>query len=253
MEELGELKKKYLNQLACLFNDSNESLANKDLKEYFESMSNSLESDEHFKNEQMKLSKLKSNEKQLELAAKTFKTNWNLDYCEYCKIAYWPSNCRVYMLPKLRLTAKNSHILAKHKLFDYKPKYKSYKDKLLNKIMNKGVKLVYECKRCKSKNLIFDETKRQTKFRYNKKLSQKNVSIEAIHSVTLNKNSATKKPVLLNRTFEETTVIVSKSKAFAGRKKFQSLQIKLKQNEIEQENLKKRQSCSLSDFLQKLT
>ena len=65
MEELGELKKKYLNQLACLFNDSNESLANKDLKEYFESMSNSLESDEHFKNEQMKLSKLKSNEKQL--------------------------------------------------------------------------------------------------------------------------------------------------------------------------------------------
>ena len=49
----------------------------------------------------------------------------------------------------------------KYKIFNFKPKHKSYKDKLIHKILNKGIKLIYKCKRCLNNNLILNETKRE--------------------------------------------------------------------------------------------
>lgn len=241
-EQLDELKKNHLKNIKNLLNEPL-------TREYFQYLSNSVDSTERFKLEQRKLSKLKTNEKQLEHQNKQFTTNWNLDYCEYCKLDYWPSNCQVYMLPKCRMTQKNAKIYMKYKLFNYKPKYKSYKDKLIKKILNKGIDLVYKCKRCSSSNMILHETKRNCSFKLiklnkknlDKSLLEKAKTSKTIHSTSF--NSKVNAPVLIE----------TKKSIFNGKKKFQSLQARLKQNEMEQQSAKNRQQLSLNDFLMQLT
>lgn len=107
--ELEELKKNHLNRLKSLFaikdfyndkqtEESVSPLKNKDLKEYFESISNSLDYEQNHKSELIRISKLKTHEKRNQTLNKVFTTNYNLEYCEYCKLSYWPNNCRVYMV-----------------------------------------------------------------------------------------------------------------------------------------------------------
>ncbi len=135
--DLSELKKNHLSNLRAFVNLQ----AAQDrsvLKDYYESLFNTLDYNEACKAEQLKFYKLKTNDKQKEQANKVTQTNYNLEYCEYCRISYWPSNCRVYMAAKARITHGNAQILRRYKLFDYKPKYKSFKDGLINKILNQG-------------------------------------------------------------------------------------------------------------------
>jgi len=106
--ELEELKKSHLNRLKSLFNsdisydnktdDDVLSIENKNLKEYFESISNMLDYQQNKKSEVNRISKLKTNDKQNQALNKVFNTNYNLEYCEFCKLAYWPNNCRVHMV-----------------------------------------------------------------------------------------------------------------------------------------------------------
>jgi hypothetical protein len=244
-EKLDELKKKFLKELKLISEEE-------PLSEYFQYLSNSIDSNERFKLDQKKLNRLKTNEKQLEYQNKQFKTNWNLDYCEYCKLDFWPSNCQVYMVPKCRITSQNAKLYNKFKLFNYKPKYKSYKDKLLKKLLSKGIDLVYKCKRCMSKNIILHETKRDCSFKpikLNQNLFDKNLKLKAktsktIHTVSFNKT--------MNSVSDEISVNARRT-SFGGKKKFQSLQLKLKQNEIEQERLKSQKQRSLTDFLMQMT
>lgn len=160
---LKELRKGYLSQLKHFFESENQK-SPAPLREYFQYLHNSIDSSEAHKQEDRKLNKIKLNEnliREQRNQTKRFDINWNLEYCEACKLDYWPSNCTVYIKPKCRITNKGSKLYTKYKLLSYKPKYKSYKDRLLKNILNKGITLVYECKRCKSKNLIVNEVNRQ--------------------------------------------------------------------------------------------
>ena len=250
-EKLDELRKIFLKDLKLMFS-SQENAKKEPLSEYFQYLSNSIDSNERFKLNRKKLNRLKTNEKQLEYQNKKFKINWNLDYCEYCKLDFWPSNCQVYMLPKCRITNRNAKLHMKYKLFNYKPKYKSYKDKLLKKVLNKGIGLVYKCKRCMTKNIILHETKRDCSFKpikLNQNSLDKNLKLKAktsktIHTVSFNKT--------MNSASDE-IVVNTKRNNFVGKNKFQSLQLKLKQNEMEQERLKSQKQRSLTDFLMQLT
>lgn len=238
---LDELKKRHLTNLKQILNKT-------PLNEYYQFIVNSIDSSERTKLEQKKLNRFKTSDKQLEYQRKQFKTNWNLDYCDYCKLDYWPSNCQVFMLPKCRLTFKNAKILTKYRLFNYKPKYKSYKDRLITKILNKGIRLVYKCKRCRSKNVILNETKRDCSFKpvkMNNKNLDKNLKVKAKTSKTIHTTSFISINLVGNHD-------KTKMNGLAGKKKFQSLQIKLKQNELEQ-NLNKSKQKSLADFLTQLT
>ena len=85
-ELLNDLKKQYLNSLKSIFNQTDSK--QEPLKEYFQYLSNSIDAEERNKEEKRKLNRLKTNEKQLEYHNKHFKTNWNLDYCQYCKLDY---------------------------------------------------------------------------------------------------------------------------------------------------------------------
>lgn len=108
--ELDELKKNHLIRLKSLFasdsstdkqsEDNVTSIKNKSLKEYFESISNTLDYEQNHKSELVRISKLKTHEKKNQTLNKVITTNYNLEYCEYCKLAYWPNNCRVYMVRK---------------------------------------------------------------------------------------------------------------------------------------------------------
>lgn len=249
---LDDLKKNHLDNLKLLFSSSANSslnIENTNLKEYYEYISNKLDYDQSFKAEQIRLSKIKTNDRHQAQTNKIFNTNYNLEYCEHCKLAYWPNNCQVFMIPKIRISKKNAKVLMKYKLFGNKPIHKSYKDNLLNKIINQGNQLIYQCKRCQSKNIIYKEKKRQTAFKLlklNKESVEKNLTNgTSTHSVSFNK-------ILNNNVFSNTDQV--KKNSFRGRKKFSSLQLKLKQNELDQERIKNQQKSSgLFDFLQQLS
>lgn len=249
---LEELKKNHLDNLKLLFttpaSSSSHRIENNSLKEYYEYISNKLDYDKNFKTEQIKQFKIKTNDRHQAQTNKLFNTNYNLEYCEHCKLAYWPNNCQIFMVPKLRISNRNAKILMKYKLFNKKPTHNSYKDKLLNKIINQGNQLIYQCKRCSSKNIIYKEKKRQTAFKLIKldKISVEKSLVDGVnaHSVSFNK-------ILANN--DASIVVDVKKKTFSGRKKFSSLQLKLKQNELDQERVKSQQkSTGLFDFLQQL-
>ncbi len=138
--DFNQLKKNHLSSLRDFMNQHTDQKKNI-LKDYYSSLYNTLDYNEACRTEQLKFNKLKTSEKQNEHVNKVIRTNYNLEYCEYCRISYWPSNCCVYMMAKTRMTHKNSQVFRRYKLFDYKPKYKSFKDRLLSKILNRGKKL----------------------------------------------------------------------------------------------------------------
>lgn len=143
----------------------------------------------------------------------------------------------------------------KYKLFDYKPKYKSYKDRILNKIMEKGNRLIYQCKRCRSKNIIYNETKRLTQFKLvksSKSSTDKNlINCKQMHTVSFNNKKLSNNISSQNI---EMKVNNQPKTNLTGKKKFSSLQLKLKQSELDQEKLKNEKvTSSIFDFLQNLS
>ena len=270
MNALKALRNSHLKNLRSVFDayhDHNEPqsvcaenihIENNQLKEYFQHMHNSIDLSECQRIENQKAKKVKLNEnvlKEHQLQQKRFDIDWNLEYCNACKISYWPLNCTVYIQPKCRLNYKNAKLLTKYKLFNYKPKYKSYKDTLLKNLLKKGIKLIYECRRCKTKNVILNELKRvDTKeIRLTKEESKKNLD-KLIKSSEFSFNSSSAK---LSNGQSGGAIIINKK--MNARKKFQSLQTKLKQNEQQQELIRKEQEKNknrfgtLADFLQQIT
>ncbi|CAF0786309.1 unnamed protein product [Brachionus calyciflorus] len=246
-EVLSELTKSHLSNLKNLTFYSQ----NKRVKEYFDFLKNSNDSRECLKEDEIKRKKLKLNEKVVEQqqANKAYEINWNLEYCEKCMLSYWPNNCTVYVLPKYHMRSRHAKLNRKLKLFDYKPKLDSFKDKVIKNAIYKGIELIYECKRCNYKNIIVNEIKRQNLkcLKSTKTLNEKKFKQDLSKS-SLKFNS---KIHAQNVQSEKPTII----KSNAIKKKFQSLQLKLKQNEIDQEKLKSKTTSSfgsLADFLEKL-
>jgi hypothetical protein len=239
-DAIKKLTQSYFANLSGLFTE-------KPLKEYFEFKSNSFLAEENLKLEQKKQSSIKVNDKILEaqrLQNKNYDISWNLDYCEYCKCEYWPENCTVYTIPRARITKKASSLNTKYKLFSYKPKYKSYKDLLIKNAINRGIKLVYECKRCKSRNVILSELKRN---------EIRPVRVSAVIANKFQNLQIKTASSLLPAVNKPQEVALAKS---VPKKKFASLQQKLKQSQAEQERLacaKEKSFGSLASFLQNLT
>jgi hypothetical protein len=274
LDALKELRNTHLKKLRNLFDTSHQpsednliQIENIQLKEYFQHLHNSLDSSDTLKCEQEKAKKFKLNEnilKESQAQRKRFDIDWNLEYCNACKIGYWPSNCTVYIEPKCRYTNTNAKLVTRHKLFNFKPKYKSYKDVLLKKLINKGVRLIYECKSCKAKNCILDEVKRpETKcVKTNKAQSRKYQEKLRLESEFTFNSKMSKSPLPTLSNQNNVTgggEIVVRHKKINPRKKFQSLQTMLKQNEMEQDLIRKEQEKnknkfgSLADFLQKIS
>ncbi len=273
LDALKELRNAHLKKLRNLFDPSQQpsedthlvQIENTQLRDYFQYLHNSLDSSDALRCEQEKARKIKLNEnihKESQAQRKRFDIDWNLEYCNACKIGYWPANCTVYIEPKCRYTSTNARLVTRHKLFNFKPKYKSYKDALLKKLLNKGVRLVYECKSCKAKNCILDEVKRpETKcVKPNKAQSRKYAEKVRLESeFTFNSKNSKSSSSNCNVDREGGGDIVVRHRKMNPRKKFQSLQTMLKQNEMEQDLFRKEQEKnrnkfgSLADFLQKLS
>jgi hypothetical protein len=248
-DEIKKLTQSYFSKLKEAFGEQ------RSLKEYFESKSNSMLAEENHKLEQKKQSGIRVNEKILEaqkLQNKNYDINWNLDYCEFCKCEYWPENCTVYTMPRARITKRTAHLNTKHKLFSYKPKYKSYKDLLIKNAINRGIRLVYECKRCKSKNVVLSELKR---------IDTRTVKASALMSDKFRKLQIKPASSLLP-TMNNTIRLANNQEVrrnvapVVAKKKFASLQQKLKQSQIEQERAmseKEKSFGNLASFLQNLT
>ena len=218
------------------------------LNEYAQSLANTFDYNERFKSEQRKLHK--QNETTLQRIKSAAKCYFSAqqDYCEYCKLNYWPSNCTVFIVPKIHLSYQSVKLLTKYKLLNYKPRYKSYKDILIQRILDRGLKLVYQCKRCKSKNLIFRELNRGDALKPIK-VKQPKRRDQVVRDSLLKRYQLKK---------QQEAQAQNRQKASDPKlkiKKFQSLQSMLKKSELEEENLKRereRSQTSLSDFLQKL-
>ena len=269
LEQVRDLTQNYLVNLKLFFrSESSSSLPSKpesisaqsmqqeslaDLREYFENACNMMHYNEECRQEQKKQASVHVNEKVAEIAKKankSFEVDWNLEFCEHCKLSYWPNNCSVYTLPKARITHATAKLYAKHKLADYKPRYKSYKEKLLKKSVCRGVRLIYECKRCKSRNVIIQEIKRAELKTIKLKRPIERVNLAS--KFVLNSLSAVNK----QQPKQTTCALVSKTNSTAVKKKFLSLQLKLKQSEMEQErvrNEKEKTFGSLASFLEDLS
>ena len=262
-----QLNKNYLKNLKSFMN-SNLKEKNSNLKEYYQYLCNSIDHIDEIKQEEKKLTRKRTSEKLNELENRAVKIKWNLDYCEVCKVDYWPSNCCVYIEPKHRMTYKNAKLHTKYKLFDCKPRYNSYKDKLLSNIIKKGIRMIYKCKRCGSKNLILNQAKRKNdlklikfnKHSFLKNLKEKVIKGKVPHSVSFNNTvDKTKQLISNSKTLDNLVVynqnsMASKAKLLSGKKKFQSLQVKLRQSEEEStKNQSQKSTASLNDFLMQLT
>jgi hypothetical protein len=264
MADLEELRLSFLSTIKEFLNEesslktSTQNVAQNNVKmaEYIQNKTNQTDALYTFRQEQKRLSNFKVNEKilkQQKLHNKNFEINWNMNYCEYCKVDYWPFNCRVYTLPKAKCSYKTAKLNTKHKLFDYRPKYKSYRDKLIKNVLNRGIKLVYECKSCKKRNVIIDELKRKQMkpvSKLTKKLREK--SLVNTKFLFNSKSAPNLQNNLTQNNYKKASLVISNNNA---KKKFASLQMRLKLSETEEEKLKmqKEQSFgSLASFLQNL-
>lgn len=275
--DISELTKSHLANLRRLVDGLDK--ADK-VKEHFEvvhnSLSSSLESRDYSASSSKK--KIRLNENVLaekEKKSKRFDINWNLEHCERCMMSYWPSNCRVYIAPKFGISRKSSRLFTRYKLLSKQPSFKSFKEKLLRSVTRRSMRLIYECRRCKSRNLIVRELNHPepkivqlNRQRYQKKkdaitntkTSSKNIpDVKTSTSTgrTLTKPAAAPKPVNnINKNksmFVPPTQQADSSKA--RDRKFKTLQAKLKHSESQQEmakNEKKSSFGSLADFLEKL-
>lgn len=258
--ELKRLKEDHLKNLKELCFQRNENTAGDEkLNDYYQYLYNSIDSKENLK-ELRKKEETKNETTQKQLENKSFLIDWNLEYCNKCLISYWPRNCHVYILPKFKVNYRNQKIYSKHKLSNLKPKYKSYKDKLLKNIQSNGIRLVFKCLKCNSKNYILKNINRAYKLKIIKskiknlgtklkKPDPKPIINNQIYNINKTKNQLSNESV--NKTAIDKIIPASGMK-----RRFQSLQMKLKMSEAEQEKSKKEKQSSfgnLSDFLQKLS
>jgi hypothetical protein len=218
-EKIKILTKSHINNIEHTLNskfDQKSSL--KSLKNYFQNYFNSMETKGSI------LADMKTIDQQkTQPVMKKFDINWNFEYCKTCKLSYWPSNCQVKIAPKCHLTRKNLNIYKKYKFFNYKPRYNSYKQKLIKNIVKKGIKIFYKCKSCNQRNYLLNEITR-AELNLKNNLKYKSFNIDQNNS---------KKPINNSKNLK---------------KKFNSLQMKLKQDEFEMSN--KNNSLNLSQFLE---
>jgi hypothetical protein len=244
MADLDELTRKHFEALKFL---NIELAKNKQLGDYFDYLVNSHDSRIQCKADNEKSKKLRINENLIiakEKEKKNFEINWNLEYCRYCNLSYWPFNCKTRIASKFLVTKRVSRLFTRFKLENYKPRYKSFKSKQVNNCLKRSIKLIYRCKRCKSKNLILKEINRPEPRLIKLKRSEKALKIS--NKLLFQKRIAQND--LASQEKDKTNVTIA-------RKNYKSLQMKLKQSEMEQERLKNEQknaSANLFDFLQKL-
>jgi len=247
-DELKKLTNQHVNNLLAFQHSLLNGQGNQAIREHFEYLKNLYDSNETERNEFKRNNSGILNEPtpQQNNSSKRFESNWNIEYCERCKLSYWPSNCTVYILPKFHMSTYNSNLYTKHRLGLYRPKYKSYKDKLIKRTLNKGVRLVYECKRCKFRNLIMKEIRRKEVRQILNKSKDPSEQLANLDQFKLISNKKIQKA-----DFHIEKVQITKSSV---KRKFQSLQTKLLKNEIEVQNKTKNNNSgpNLGDFLQSL-
>ena len=279
--DISELTKSHLANLRRLVDGLEK--ADK-VKEHFEvvhnSLSSSLESRDYSASSSKK--KIRLNENVLaekEKKSKRFDINWNLEHCERCMMSYWPSNCRVYIAPKFGISRKSSRLFTRYKLLSKQPSFKSFKEKLLKSVTHRSMRLIYECRRCKSRNLIVRELnhpepkivqlnrrrhhKKKDAITNTKKSSKNFIDLKPIIStgrtLVMNKIiAAAAKPAVNNINKNKSMFVPPTQQADSNKardRKFKTLQAKLKHSESQQEmakNEKKSSFGSLADFLEKL-
>lgn len=178
-----------------------------------------------------------------------FYINKNQYHCEHCKITYFRnSNCvnaNVKIKPKCYLSFRNAKLLTKHRLFNKKYKYNSYKHRLVKKLIKTSVKLVYKCKKCQKNNIIYKQDQRnnfdQLKFVTNKVKNDK-IKTQTILLKYQQSNSSS------SNTTSSTSI---KQKNFHRNKKFQSLKLAF-ENEKKLNKAQTQSTSSLTDFLEKI-
>lgn len=251
--ELIELTKSHLDQLRRI--NVNLQHSSRNLQDYYEHMSNSFDASQDSQSETDKTKRLRINENlimQREKQNKKFHIEWNVEYCKYCKINYWPSNCRPFVRPKYGMSRRVSKLFTRYKLRNYTPKYRSFKSKIIKNILKRSMKLYYKCVRCKSKNLIVKELQRAEPKTLNPKKHDKKLTNKLLFD-RIYKSQPLKN---VNLTTVQNQAKPGEVKSKNQSAKFHnSLLKKLKACESEQEkiqNEKKNSSGSLADFLQKL-
>lgn len=279
--ELRELRKSHLAALSRLASR----LPNGErVCEHVDVLHNSIEDREVEQADREKSKTIRVNENLIAESrkkSKSFEIDWNLEYCNACRVSYWPRNCRVFIVPKFGISRASARLYARHKLLNIAPKYKSFREKLLANIKNRSMRLVYECKRCGTRNLIVKELNRpaprtmQLGHQKKKKILQPVDKKDKKNSIQIKENKLhqSQLPRLLPQPsprvppvnhpprpvieFNKRPPPVTTNDSLKSRdKKFKSLQAKLKHSELEQEaakNQKKTSLGSLADFLQKLT
>lgn len=260
--DLNELRKSHLSNLRRLLS----SLTNSErLHEHIDIIHNSIESHAVTQAEKEKSRTFRVNQNLLienERKSKRFEIDWNLDYCNTCRLSYWPRNCQVKIIPKFGISQTSARLFSRYKLKGFTPKYKSFKEKLVKNLLKRSFRYIYKCKRCRARNVIVKELnrpeprliqlggrpKREIKLadmKNNKsqkvkpqttQISKPTVQIGAVRSSGL---GDLKRPI-------------SNDSVKMRDKKFKSLQAKLKHSELEREAVKKSSFGSLADFLQKL-
>jgi hypothetical protein len=248
-EEIKKLTQSFFATISST--DFASTVHNKNMQQYFESKSNTILAETSDKLEQKRTSQMRVNDKLLEqqrLQNKNFDIEWNVDFCGYCKCAYWPENCTVYTRPRARVTARAAKLNAKHRLFNYRPKYKSYKDRIVRKVICKGLELIYECRACTGKNVIVREVRRSELRTVTVAAKFRSMHIRPAGSLlnVAGVTSAGRAAVSLGAMRPPVTV---------AKNKFKSLQAKLKQSEAEQarqRSEKERSFGSLASFLENL-
>lgn len=243
--ELKKLTQSFYSDLKHLMSQDNE-INCSPLSEYFDHMTNSFDYDDHIKLEEQKAACMKVNDKLAEmkrLQHKSFDINWNVTYCDQCRLSYWPHNCTPYMTHKYHLSNRLAKLNSRA---DTTLRQGSFVNKLATRLIKRGFKLVYSCKRCGSRNVMIDELKRdQIKFVNKDRL-------KASGAAALAKFLSSSH----NKSREESAPSVLKKPNTNDRRRFQSLKMKLKQNDWEQEKMareKEKSASSLASFLQNLT
>jgi hypothetical protein len=125
----------------------------KDLFEYFEILTNI--GHENDKKNEPKPKKTTRTEKSF--------TKKDIHHCEFCKKTFFTekqTNFHQIIKAKVHLTHRSSRLFALSKIIRKKYKYRSYKQKQLESITKNGLKLIYKCKRCNQRNVIYKEHER---------------------------------------------------------------------------------------------
>ena len=248
--DLTDLRKSHLANLRRLLS----TLTNGErLHEHIDVIHNSIESQAVTQAEKEKSRTFRVNQNLItesERKSKRFEIDWNLEYCNACRLSYWPRNCHVEILPKFSISQSSARLFARYRLKGFTPKYKSFKEKLVKNLLKRSFRHVYKCRRCRTKNLIVKELNRK---------EPKLIQLDRKPKREIKKNNKAQKVKLqIAQISPQKTVVfdlkrpISNDSVKMRNKKFKTLQAKLKHTELERDAAKKSSFGSLADFLQKL-